>query len=72
MKLSPGAFGKIGATFEYSKRDERFKAIEVGVVTDAYLTGVEIMATQPTAHIFVGMFLSYRWGRVLQAKSLKG
>lgn len=73
LKVQPGIFGKIGYTFEYSKLDDVFHALELGLAFDAYIGKVPIMETEPNKLLFVlpddqfylTLFLSYRFGKVI-------
>lgn len=76
IKIQPGIYTKFGYTFEYSKIDEVFHAIELGVSFDAYAGKVPIMATPsgkllyvlPDDHFFLAVFISYRFGRVINTR----
>lgn len=64
----PGIFGKFGFTFEYSKLDEVIHAIEAGVIIDAFPQKIPIMATEDNNFLFFTMFISYRFGKVVNAQ----
>jgi len=77
--INPGTFVKLGYSFEFSQRDERVRALEVGLLTDIYLREAQIMYSEDkrnflynifldNRHIFVSLFVSYRWGKVLSKK----
>lgn len=76
IKIQPGIYGKFGFTFEYSKIDEVFHALEVGVGLDAYVGKVPIMETSPGKVLFVlpddqfylTLFISYRFGKVINTR----
>ena len=61
----PGAFAKVGFAFEYSKEDKIIHAIEVGANVNAYLKEIPIMATNDNRAVFVSLFVSYRFGIVV-------
>lgn len=67
-KVIPGLFGKIGATFEFSSYDKMLTAIEAGIVIDAYWRKIEIMDIDNNQQFFFTMYVSYRFGRVLNAQ----
>lgn len=75
-KIQPGIYGKFGFTFEYSKVDEAFHALEMGVAFDAYAGKVPIMDTPPGKVLFVlpddqfylSLFISYRFGKVISTR----
>jgi hypothetical protein len=66
--LVPGAFGKVGFTFEFGKLDVVFNAIETGIVLDAFIKKIPIMANDQNHWLFPGFFLSYRFGKVINAQ----
>lgn len=76
IRISPGIYGKFGFTFEYSKIDEVFHALELGVAFDAYVNKVPIMYTEPGRLLFVlpddqfylTLFISYRFGKVIDTR----
>jgi hypothetical protein len=71
IKFNPGAFAKFGINFEYSTVDELIHAIEIGVGLDGYLLGVPLMAHQKKKHLFFQMFISYRFGKIVDAQKIK-
>jgi hypothetical protein len=66
--IIPGAYGKIGFTFEFGKEDQVFNAIETGISVDAFIRVVPIMANDQNHWIFPSFFLSYRFGKVINAQ----
>ena len=66
--IVPGAYGKIGITFEFGKSDVNFNAIETGLILNAYIKKVPIMANDQNHWLFPGIFLSYRFGKVINAQ----
>lgn len=76
ISVSPGLFAKFGFTFEYSKVDQSFHALEAGIGFDAYLLPIEIMyAPQekilfvlPDDHFILTLFISYRFGKVIDTQ----
>lgn len=63
IKLYPGAFGKIGFNFEFSKRNDRIRALEVGGVIDFFPKGVPIMAFRDPYNLFLTGYISYHFGK---------
>jgi len=61
----PGVFAKTGFAFEYSKEDKIIHAIEVGANINAYLKEIPIMFTNDNRAIFLSLFVSYRFGVVV-------
>lgn len=68
ITVIPGLYTKIGASFEFSKNDTLIRALEAGVCIEAYATKVPIMAIENNRQIFLSIFISYRWGSVLDAR----
>ncbi len=68
IKFLPGLYGKVGVTFEYSKYDRLLHSIELGATIDAYPKKVPIMATEDNQQIFPALFVSYRFGKVVDPK----
>jgi hypothetical protein len=68
LSVVPGAYGKLGFTFEFGKSDVIFNAIETGIILDAFIKKIPIMANDQNHWIFPAFFLSYRFGRVVNAQ----
>jgi hypothetical protein len=66
--IIPGAYGKFGFTFEFSKADKIFSAIETGIELNLFVKKVPIMANNSNKFAFLSLFLSYRFGKVIDAK----
>jgi hypothetical protein len=64
-KVMPGLFAKSGFNFEYSKEDKVIHAIEVGATLSAFLKEIPIMASEDNKSIFFSLFVSYRFGVVV-------
>ncbi|MBN1952152.1 MAG: hypothetical protein JW801_13200 [Bacteroidales bacterium] len=71
-RVIPGLYGKFGFTFEFSKKDMVFNALEVGVVMDAYIKKIPIMANENNTWYFPAFFLSYRFGKVIDSQFKPG
>jgi len=65
IKVTPGLYVKSGFSFEYSKQDKVLHAIEVGATLSAYLKEIPIMASDDNKSIFFSLFVSYRFGMVV-------
>jgi len=70
ITVNPGVYLKAGFTFEFSKKQRKIKALEIGGVIKGYLKEVEIMATS-NSQIFLSLFLSYRFGKVVRGGRMK-
>lgn len=64
-KLLPGLFAKAGFNFEYSKEDKIIHAIEVGAQLSGFPKKIPIMASSDNKAIFFSLFVSYRFGIVV-------
>ena len=68
-KIIPGAYGKAGINFEYSKLDRVIHAIEIGITFDAFIKEIAIMASEDNFQFFPAFFVSYRFGRIIDTKT---
>jgi hypothetical protein len=64
-KVMPGLYTKAGFNFEYSKEDKIIHAIEVGGTVNAFPKKIPIMAGTGNHSIFFSLFVSYRFGIVV-------
>ena len=64
-RVMPGIYAKSGFSFEYSKEDKVIHAIEVGATLSAFLKEIPIMASDDNKSIFFSLFVSYRFGIVV-------
>jgi len=69
IKIIPGVYGRAGINFEYSKQDRAIHAIEIGVTLDAFLKRIPIMASEDNLWFFPALFVSYRFGRIINTKT---
>jgi hypothetical protein len=65
IKIMPGLYAKSGFNFEYSKEDKVIHAIEVGAQINAFPKEIPIMATNSNKAIFFSLFVSYRFGVIM-------
>jgi hypothetical protein len=65
IKVMPGLYAKGGFNFEYSKEDKVIHAIEVGAQLNAFPKEIPIMATEKNKAIFFSLFVSYRFGMII-------
>jgi hypothetical protein len=68
ISVVPGIYGKFGFTFEFSKNDRSFNAIEAGIICDAFLRKIPIMANDHNHWFYPAVFISYRFGKVIDAQ----
>jgi hypothetical protein len=65
LKILPGIYGKAGFNFEYSKQDKVIHAIEAGAQINIFPKKIPIMATTSNKAIFLSLFVSYRFGVII-------
>lgn len=65
IKVMPGAYGKAGFNFEYSKEDRAIHAIEIGGQLNAFMKEIPIMAITQNKQFYFSLFVSYRFGMIL-------
>lgn len=63
MNFFPGAFFKLGLSFEHSSLDDDIKLLETGIVIDAFYKTVPIMATARNNQVFVNVYLNIMFGK---------
>ena len=64
-KIMPGLYAKGGFNFEYSKVDKIIHAIEFGAQVNAFPKVIPIMAGPDNKALFFSLFVSYRFGVIL-------
>jgi hypothetical protein len=64
-KVMPGLFAKGGFNFEYSKEDKIIHAVEIGAQINAFPKIIPIMASPNNKSIFFSLFVSYRFGMII-------
>jgi hypothetical protein len=64
-KIMPGLYAKAGFNFEYSKEDKIIHAIELGGQLNAFPVKIPIMAGNNNKALFFSLFVSYRFGMIL-------
>ena len=62
IKLHPGAYFKAGFSFEHSADETLVRALETGVMVNAFLKPVPIMSFTENYNVFVTFYLSYHIG----------
>ncbi len=68
LAVYPGLHAKAGISFEYSSVNRLINAIEVGMVFDAFAKKVPIMYTDYNSQFYLTLFVSYRFGWVIDKK----
>lgn len=70
ISVIPGAYLKSGFSFEFSQRETIMHALEVGVMLQAYLNDLEIMAVDNNQQFYFTLFVSYRFGKIVNAQEI--
>ncbi len=65
IKILPGIYTKGGFNFEYSKGEKIIHAIEVGAQLSIFPKKIPIMASPDNKMIFFSLFVSYRFGMII-------
>ena len=63
MSVHPGAYAKLGFSFEFADYSNEVKAIEIGAIVDAYPNAVAIMAYNPKEQAFVTLYATFVMGK---------
>ncbi|MCF8381168.1 MAG: hypothetical protein K9H49_16465 [Bacteroidales bacterium] len=67
ISFIPGASGKFGFNFEYSKDNKSINALEFGIGADIFPKNIPIMAMETNQFFYLNFFAGYRFGRVIDA-----
>lgn len=59
----PGVHGKIALDFDWGKKDEFVKALEVGIMLDLYYKRLPIMINNSNRFYQASLFLSFQFGK---------
>jgi hypothetical protein len=70
ISVMPGAYGRFGFSFEYSTSDINIHALETSVGLDLFPKRMEIMATEKNSFYYLTLSVSYRFGRVVDARGI--
>lgn len=70
ISFIPGAYAKIGTSFEFSKKDLAINALEAGLIFDVFPQKINIMANNSNNRYFLSLFLSYRFGMVINPRAV--
>ena len=62
-KIYPGAYAKFAISFEYGDLKNDIKAIETGVIIDAYPKTIPVMAFSKNQPVFVTLYLHLLYGK---------
>jgi hypothetical protein len=70
IDVLPGIYGRLGVSFEYSRQNVTLHALEGGLMIDAFPKKIPIMATEDNNFIFVTLFISYRFGKIVDDRNI--
>ena len=65
LKVIPGLVGKVGLSFEYSKKDAILHALEAGLSLTVYPREIQIMATEQNNFLFFNLMVGFRFGKII-------
>ncbi len=68
IKLDPAVFARAGLSFEYSIQDRIINALEGGIQLEGFMKKVPIMASNDNRQLFFSIFVTYRFGKVMDAR----
>lgn len=70
ITLVPGAYLKAGVNFEFSQAETLVHALEAGIMIQAYLNDLKIMAVENNQQFYFTLFVSYRFGKIVNAQEI--
>ncbi len=70
ISLVPGAFFKLGINFEFSQSETLIHALEAGAMVQTYLNNLEIMDVDDNQQLYFTLFVSYRFGKIINAQEI--
>lgn len=70
IKLVPGAFIKLGVNVEFGQSETLIHALEAGGMIQAYLSDLEIMEVDDNQQFYFTLFVSYRFGKIVNAQEI--
>jgi hypothetical protein len=62
ISFIPAGYLKMGLSFDYSEKYDYIKALETGIIMDAYLKPLEIMAFIPKQNLLFSLYVKMVWG----------
>ena len=68
VSFVPGLYGKLGLMFEFGRYNQTIHALDAGIILDAFLKKIPIMAIENNNQFFLTLFVSYRFGKVIDAR----
>jgi len=71
LAFMPGAYIRSGLTFEFSDDENRISALEIALTLDAFPKKIKQMENERNNFAFLSMNVTYRFGKVLDARMAK-
>jgi hypothetical protein len=62
LSAYPGIYGKFSLSFEFSSVQQKITSLEAGVVFDAFMKEIPIMANEENHQLFLNFFVAISWG----------
>jgi hypothetical protein len=66
----PGAYAKLGASFEFGRRELILNALEGGLSLDVFSKKIDLMANNQNQFLFFSIFASYRFGKIINPRAI--
>ena len=63
VKPIPGLYLKTGFNFDFSKENDRVRALEVGVTAEGFIKAVQMMAFDDPRRFFITGYFNYHFGK---------
>ncbi|MFC1733829.1 hypothetical protein ACFL6I_26310 [candidate division KSB1 bacterium] len=63
IKIHPGIYGKFAFNFEFGEYQQEIRSLEVGIIVDAYLEPIPIMAYDTNKQYNISLFVSIHFGK---------
>lgn len=63
LKIRPGIHGKLGVNFSWGEYNQFFKALELGVMGDLFLSSVPLMILEQNRPYFINLYINLQLGR---------
>jgi len=70
ISVVPGAYIKAVINFEFSQSETVIHALEAGAMFQAYLSSLEIMDVDDNQQFYFTLFVSYRFGKIVNAQEI--
>lgn len=61
-KIYPGLYGKIGFSFDWNKSDDKISSLEAGIMVDAYIKPIPVMAFINNNQVYFNFYLTIMFG----------